>query len=225
MPSTLSADLFFFQPKNQKRRFQQFILTKIFGIDIALVGINDDPKTEMLHKFLAEIDGLLTEEIIANRQSSEILDLCAEIDLTQLLFWCCKCLLYHKMNTCTESRERIIAEYSRFCRSRKLWQHLEEISPGNLQTSITQAELLFFDYLRQKGFSSFSIGIYTDNDQQQSLDPAPAGQSQNEANLDALFNSTFTVPNQEDQETNFLDCDQSPVQSSPPGYSSDPELD
>ena len=96
MPSTLSADLFFLQPKILKRRFQQYCLSKIFGIHIALVGIYDDQKTEMLQMFLTEIDNLLTNRMIANRTSTEVLDPSAEnnIDVTQLLFWSCKSLIW-----------------------------------------------------------------------------------------------------------------------------------
>ena len=47
----VSEDLFFLQKHNQKRRFQQFIITRVFGIDIALVGVTDE-KTSAMQEFL-----------------------------------------------------------------------------------------------------------------------------------------------------------------------------
>jgi hypothetical protein len=70
MPSVLSEDLFFLQEHNQKRRFQQYVFSKVFGIDVNLLGV-DDQKTEEMQKFLKEIDILLTNTIISSRRSSE----------------------------------------------------------------------------------------------------------------------------------------------------------
>ena len=226
MPSVLSEDLFFLQEHNQKRRFQQYVLSKVFGIDVTLLGI-DDQKTEAMQKFLKEIDMLLTNTIISSRRFSEKLDLgVSQIDVTKLIFWCCKSLLFHKVNPVAESRTEIIAEYTKnFCRSRRLWEQLEKISPAYLQNSINHARLLFYDYLRLNGFGSFTMGILVDDSQRQNLNDAPTtGQAENETDLDRLFNETFDAPTTNDQQTDIFDFDTYPAHSSdPPGYSSDPE--
>ena len=220
MPSVLSEDLFFLQKHNQKRRFQQFIITRVFGIDIALVGVTDE-KTNAMQEFLKEIDMLLTNDIISSRRSSDKLDLGAtQIDVTHLIFWCCKSLLFHKTNPVAESRTEIIAEYTKnFCRSRRLWKQLERISSADLQNSINYARLIFYDYLRLNGFNSPTIGLFVDGSQQQNQTLAPT----NETDLDRLFNATFNAPAIDDEQANYLVFDPSPVHSSPPGYSSDPD--
>ena len=64
MPAELIKDLFYLQPNNSKRRFQQYILSYVVGIEISLEGLNTE-KIRILKNFVEEINSMLSAEVIS----------------------------------------------------------------------------------------------------------------------------------------------------------------
>ena len=213
MPAELEKDLFFLQPNNSKRRFQQYILSYVIGIEISLEGLNTE-KIRILKNFVEEINSMLSAEVISPiRTQLHLLDPQIQTTVQGLLLWCCKSISLFKINPGNVTRDLILNDYiKRFYHSRQLWKNLTEITDSDLHdVKIESAKRIFR-----------SLTLH-ENQQITQAAPATAGQLQNQSDLDELFASAGNSESAIPQPSNLADFEflfQS-ENSSPPGYSSD----